>query len=281
MISDSRWFIDLMILETEMKVRGHKESTIELYQMIVEEFLDFVDKNSYEIEREDVEEYLDYQSNVKNNSNNTVMTRLSAVDFFLKEGLGLNVTEQIERYAREYKEKDILVTEEIQKLLTEKLAKRNLAIYAISYYLGLGAEDIATLNGDDYILESDGTASLVFTKEGTVKVFENITGQLKQLIDSWMEQRASLLKYKDETAMFVNKNYKRISGRSMQRWFKLDLKTAKLNKKVTFSTLRYSRAYEMTLNGKYDAAADFLGYQEKGRLMRYFKEIGIYIKPKE
>ena len=58
-MKDSKWFIELMYLETEMRVREYKDTTIELYIKLVEEFLDFADKNVYDLEAKDIESYLE------------------------------------------------------------------------------------------------------------------------------------------------------------------------------------------------------------------------------
>ena len=275
-----KWFLDLMVLETELRIREYSDKTIRIYKALVEDFLDYVDKNAYEIESQDVESYLNYQLNERNISNNTVMVRLNAIEFFLNEVLGLNVTHKIERFQREYKEKELLNENEIKALLNGNISSRNIAIYAIAYYTGLGAEEIAELDINDCVYENKFSLNLIVRKDEQLKIIEDLENIVKEKLEIWILERENLLKHKDEEALFINKNYTRITSRSISRWLKFDLETLGISKEISFSTLKYSRAYELSLEKRYDEAARLLGYRDKDRLFRYFREIGIYLKPK-
>ncbi len=74
-----KWYLDLMMLEAELVVREYSKRTIEFYKKITEEFLDFTNKSPESFTKEDVQEYLDYLTNVVGLSKNTVMTRFNAI----------------------------------------------------------------------------------------------------------------------------------------------------------------------------------------------------------
>ncbi len=275
-----KWFLDLMVLETELRVREYSNETIKIYKALVEDFLDYVNKNALEIEGKDVEDYLRYQLEERKISNNTVMIRLNAIEFFLREVLGLEVTHKIERFQREYKDKELLSTKDIDILLNGNISIRNIAIYALAYFTGLSAEEIVSLDFNDCINEGKGSINLIVRHNGQLRIIEDLDKRARERLEIWMIERENLLKYKEEQALFINKNYTRITSRSLLRWLKFDLDFLEIDKDVNFSTLKYSRAYELALEKKYDEATKLLGYKDKDRLFRYFREIGIYIKRK-
>lgn len=281
-MSENIWFIDLLILESELKAREYNERTIKIYKTIVEDFLYFVNKKAHEMLSSDVESYLEHQLNERKISTNTVMIRLNAIEFFLSEVLGLQVTHKIERFARSYKDKDLLSLEEVELLLNGKIYVRNIAIYALAYYLGLSAEEITNINVEDLVYEDNNDCNLIIKKDGSIKIIEDLEHKLKVHIENWLLRREILMKnHRDENAMFINKNYTRISDRALQKWIGYDVETVGINKNIKFSTLKYSRAYDLALDKKYEEATKLLGYKEKDRMFRYFREIGIYLKAKD
>ena len=78
--------------------------------------------------------------------------------------------------------------------------------------------------------------------------------------------------------MFINQDFKRLNNRSIGRWLLLDCEEFGINKKVSFKTLKYSRAYDLVIKGREKEAKELLGYREIDRVYRYFKEIGHEIK---
>lgn len=266
-----KWYLDLMMLEAELVVREYSKRTIEFYKKITEEFLDFTNKSPESFTKEDVQEYLDYLTNVVGLSKNTVMTRFNAIEFFIVKVIGMDITETIEKFEREYKNKDLITEEEFLKLVSSDIGERNRAMYYLSYYLGLSAEELSELNIEDYrenTLEIESRQEIVEIKESSIT----------KALDEWIKKRDYLVGITKETAMFINQDFKRLNNRSIGRWLLLDCEEFGINKKVSFKTLKYSRAYDLVIKGREKEAKELLGYREIDRVYRYFKEIGHEIK---
>lgn len=266
-----KWFLELMMLESELRVREYSKRTIEMYKKTTEEFLDFVDKSPENIEKEDVEKYLKHQINVKELSKNTVMLRFNAIEFFLVKVLGLGITETIEKFNREYKDKELMSEKEFLKFINCNISERNRAMYCLAYYLGLSAEEISALNIYDY----ESNELHIEIRQETLDIKDS---KVIETLGKWIEKRTHLIGILKEEALFINQDYKRLNQRSIGRWLILDCEEFGINKKVSFKTLKYSRAYELALNDREDEAKDILGYRTIDRVHRYFKEIGHEIK---
>ena len=266
-----KWFLELMMLQTELSVREYSKRTIELYKKVTEEFLDFVNKSPEEIEKEDVEAYLEHQVEVRGLSKNTVMLRFNAIEFFLVKVLGLGVTETIEKFNREYKDKELISEKEFINFINCNITERNRAMYCLAYYYGLSAEEISDLNINDYeppILKIERRQEEIIISEERTML----------LLEKWIAKREYLIGIMTEDALFINNDYRRLNQRSIGRWFQLDCDEYRLNKKVTFKTLKYSRAYELVQNGNEEGARKLLGYRTMDRVYRYFREIGYDLK---
>lgn len=112
------WEIDVMMLRSELIFREYAERTQDIYVKTVEDFLMSTDKESCNIQREDVIRYLDRR--LKEDSKNTVLVKLNALEFFFEEVLGLDITENIRRFKkmrREYKQ-DLVSLQDIDILLS-------------------------------------------------------------------------------------------------------------------------------------------------------------------
>lgn len=266
-----KWFLELMMLQTELNVRDYSKRTIDLYKKVTEEFLDFVNKSPEEIEKEDVEAYLEHQVEIKGLSKNTVMLRFNAIEFFLVKVLGLGITETIEKFNREYKDKELISEKEFINFLGCNITERNRAMYCLAYFMGLSAEEISDLNINDY----DSPILKIEKRQEDLEIKENI---VIDALNKWIDKRGYLIGIMTEEALFINNDYKRLNQRSIGRWFQLDCDENRVNKKVTFKTLKYSRAYELVQKGHDEEAKKLLGYRTMDRVYRYFREIGYELK---
>lgn len=80
---NSKYFIDLVTLKSEMAFREYSNSTQRTYTRIVENFLEFTDKEAIHIRKEDIIRYLD--KNLSSVCTNTVLVQLNALEFFFKK----------------------------------------------------------------------------------------------------------------------------------------------------------------------------------------------------
>ncbi len=266
-----KWFLELMMLESELRVREYSKRTIELYKKTTEEFLTFINKSPECIEKQDVLEYLEYQVNVKGLAKNTVMLRFNAIEFFLVKVLGLGVTETIEKFNREYKDKELISEMEFKNFINCNITERNRAMYCLAYYYGLSAEEISDLNRNDY----EPPILKIERRQEDIEITEERT---KLLLEKWILKREYLIGIQKETALFINQDCRGLNQRSIGRWLVLDCEEFGVTKKVTFKTLKYSRAYELVTRGEDEEAKKLLGYRTIDRVYRYFREIGYEIK---
>jgi len=127
--------------------------------------------------------------------------------------------------------------------------KRNLAMFETFYSTGLRVSEIEGMNVQDIDFESQ-----------MIKVFgkgskERIVPVGKRALDAIKEYRACLKE--NFTPVFINKNFSRLSARSIRRILDQTVRECQLNIPVSPHTLRHSFATHML-----DSGADLRGIQE-------------------
>lgn len=247
MENNSKYFIDLISLKTEMRYRGYSLKTENTYLKIVEDFLVATDKEAIEIKREDVIRYLDNKLNSV--STNTVLVYLNALELFFTDILGLNITENIRKYKREFGKKDFLSLEKIKHLIASVTRKEKL-IYKILFETGMTAKEMADITVRD-------------VKIGEIRGYK-ISKELSKEILTYIDRR--YMEVDDKLFECEESNLRHINRENTKKF---------LGKMYSFNDLRHSIALELFLKkGLEREAADYLKVKELISIRQYYKRAG-------
>ncbi len=246
---ESKYFIDLLSLKSEMQYRGYSLSTQNTYSKTVEEFLEFVDKDTIDIKREDVIRYLDKK--LETVKSNTVLVKLNALQFFFEEILGLNITENIRKYKRIFNTKDFMSLEQFN-ILVASVQPREQLIYKIVFETGMLIEEIVELELSD---------------------IKNTSGhwQLKENMIS-SELAKEILIYTDRK--YIDGKIFDVKGAVIRYWNRENTQNF-LGKQYTFKDIRHSIALEKFLKlGREKEAAKYLRNKDVQAIRQYYRRAG-------
>lgn len=228
-----------------MAFREYSDSTQKSYTRIVEDFLNFTDKETIHIRKEDIIRYLD--KNLASVSTNTVLVQLNALEFFFEEILGLNITENIRKYKRIFKKKDFITLTQFEKLLAS-VSQRGRLIYLIVKEVGFVADEIVAIkiNDIDYI-------------NGTLKGYKISKKLARELIKYADKQEGDLIFDLNECSL------RHCNKRDTLKY---------LGRAYTFTDLRHSIALEMIRKGDEKKALEYLRNKRISEMRQYYKRAG-------
>ncbi len=221
------------------------------YQKIFLQQVDALDKNA-------VRTYLAHLVRAKK-SKRTVSRKLSSLkaffDYLVKSGqLKVNPADMVPFPKLEKSIPRFLTIDDLFRLLdsiktTTWLDRRNLAMFETFYSTGMRVSEMEGLNIEDIDFKSQ-----------MIKVFgkgskERIVPVGKRALNAINNYRASLKE--NFIPVFVNKNFSRLSTRSIRRILDKIVRDCQLNLPVSPHTLRHSFATHML-----DSGADLRGIQE-------------------
>src|SRR3712207_8420035 len=86
------WEIDLMMLHSELLFREYAASTTEVYMRVTKDFLEFTDKDILYMSKQDIIRYLDFLLQDRGESENTILVKLNALEFFFEEVMNMEIT---------------------------------------------------------------------------------------------------------------------------------------------------------------------------------------------
>lgn len=244
---NSKYFIDLITLKSEMAFREYSNSTQRTYTRIVEDFLEFTDKEAVHIRKEDIIRYLD--RNLSSVCTNTVLVQLNALEFFFQEILGLDITENIRKYKRIYKKKDFITLAQFSRLVAS-VSERERLVYLIVKELGLFSEEIIEIKVEDIN-------------------YQNTTLNGKKISK---ELAKALLEYADRNEL--EDRIFSVGAASLRYWNRRNT-TKILGKHYTYSDLIHSIALELYIKkGDEKKASEYLKNESIPAIRQYYKRAG-------
>lgn len=249
-----KYFLDLLTLETEMIFREYTDSTKNTYKRYVRDFLEYTEKETLEINKEDIEEYLDIC--LETDSKNTVLIKLNAVEFFFTEILGLDVTEKVKKYEREFKIKELITSDEIDILIVSVGTKEKL-LYKMVIETGMKVSEIKELIVNDLVKDKDNWKLAKYI----------ISTALAREITEFIEHNDI------EGYIFYSKNGQQLHETTIRNWLRASTKQY-LGRECTFSDIRHRKAMEMWKIGKKDEAVEYLQVKDRYAVVQYYKRIG-------
>jgi site-specific recombinase XerD len=145
MLSDIQNFLD------ELKIKNNSPQTIERYEQTLIEFYQFLKKDSKEITRDDIHNYLIFL-NEKGLQKSTIALKLAILKSFFKFLLKqkrININPTIGFSVKKEKKLPVFLSEEEMKAILEKAQSLDKAILELLYATGMRVSELCSLNLDD------------------------------------------------------------------------------------------------------------------------------------
>lgn len=220
-------------LETELKLRGFSERTVESYLSNAKLFLNYSKIEPPKISEEHIKEYFAYLVSDQKQSPRSIAVKKAALKFFFEEILGKNIvnfkTPKIPKSIPIF-----LTKKEIKSLFDSTPSKKSLLIIRLLYSTGLRISECVGLKINDLELENK-MGWVRSGKGGKDRAFflsEKLSGEITKYIQTLDE---------NEVYLFPGKKG-HLTARNVQKIISNTAKLAKINKKVTAHKLRHSFA---------------------------------------
>jgi integrase/recombinase XerD len=259
---------------------------------LVQKFVNFLEKdkrlslNTLQSYRRDIEQYITYlkSMNVKNISSTNKTTVIAYLLHLQKKGratstisrnlasirsyyqyltkskvIDVNPTVGLESPKVEKKLPQILSTQEVELLLEQPKCVdlkgyRDKAMLELLYATGIRVSELISLDINDISLDMGFIRCNKGARERIIPIGSIAISALQ---DYLKKARNLLIQNKDETALFVNINGRRLTRQGFWKIVKQYKNLAKINKEITPHTLRHSFAAHLLENG-----ADLRSIQE-------------------
>jgi len=248
--------------------KGLSPNSIYSYTYDLKKFSDFLISNNKTIldaSQDDIQQFLIFEKNSKNNSSRTLARSLAAIRQFYNfisdkfENID-NPTIKIESPHIEKTLPDFLTSQEINRLFssiseTDIYELRDKSIFELLYSCGLRISEAieiiySNIDFDNLYIKVTGKGN----KERIVPFGEEAKRLLKKYIS---ESRPSIIGNRESEFLFISKKGSKLNRKSVWRLLKNYVIRTKINKNITPHTLRHSFATHLIENG-----ADLRSVQE-------------------
>lgn len=227
-------------LETELRLRGFSQRTVDTYLKQNKLFLDYIKKKPSQVTEDDIKDYLvDVMTN-KKLSARTASLKKSALKFFYDNVLDKKiVTLKTPKIPKSIPE--VLTKDEIKDLIDAAGSKKTKLIIKFLYSTGLRVSELINLKLNDLALKQ---------KEGWVRKGKGSKDRFFKIPDSLTKDIEDYIKTLDneEIYLFPGKN-NTLSARNIQKIIQKAAERAGIKKEVSPHKLRHSYATHLLDNG--------------------------------
>lgn len=240
--------------------KGLSPNSIYSYTYDLKKFSDFLlsmNKTILNASQDDIQQFLVFEKNNKNNSSRTLARSLAAIRQFYNfisdkiENID-NPTVKIESPHIEKTLPDFLTSQEINRLFgsiseIDIYELRDKAIFELLYSCGLRiSEAIEILYGNIDFENSYIKVTGKGNKERIVPFGEEAKRLLKKYLS---ESRPNIIGNRESEFLFISKKGSKLNRKSVWRLLKNYVVRTKINKNITPHTLRHSFATHLVENG--------------------------------
>ena len=254
---------NLIIKEYSEYIREEKgltPSTLEAYTRDIEQFMDYLKNNNiFDLTKVNKTIIITYLLHLQKTgrASSTISRNLASIRCFYQYLLNNNLikedpTHNLRSPKVEKKIPDILTKEEVNILLSQPnqdnfKGARDKAMLELLYATGIRVSEIVALDLDNL----DLNLGYLHLKDldSSERVVPIGSFALKYLINYINNFRDSVLKDKDEMALFLNYSGSRLTRQGFWKIIKEYTKESNIDKKITPHTLRHSFAVHLLQNG--------------------------------
>src|SRR3989344_2949614 len=228
-------------LETELKIRGFSQKTVDSYKLYNEQFLKFINKEPEKIEENDIKNYLNYLTSNKHYKPRSLNLALSSLKFFYNNVMNKKITENIKSPKLDKKVPVILNNEEIRLLLNAITNQKHKILISLMLSSGLRISEAVSVKISDINFE-EKTLKVKHGKENKERT-TIVSGKLLEDIKIYLAKR------KDSNPYLFSIRDSHVTIKLPQKIIKGAAKKANLNKKIHCHALRSTFANNLMSNG--------------------------------
>ncbi len=226
-------------LDRELRIRNYSKRTQKTYRYYNEELLRFHQKDSREITREDVAQYLEYMMDRHSSSTGAVV--FNALRFYYQEVLGKHIFYSLKPPKQAKYLPTVLSKEEVIRMIEQVVNPKHRCMLQLLYGAGLRVAELTHLRMRDIDVER-GVIHVVLGKGAK----DRLTLLPESLRDTIKIQRR--LKAPDDF-LFTSYDNGRLTEATVQKVVGQVAQRANISKTVTPHTLRHSFATHLLENG--------------------------------
>jgi len=229
-------------LNAQLLSRNFSVKTIKEYLYYNKDFLQFIKKDPYNINSQDIYDYLAYLTDTLKKSSSTVNVAYSALKFYYKNLVNFNFFNFIKRPKRSKKLPDTLSHWEVKKIIDVTKNLKHKAILTLAYSSGLRVSEVVKLKFTD--LDFENSTIFIRNSKGKKDRITIFSKKAQMLISDYIKE------YRPTYWLFEGwSSSKHLSIRSAQKIFEKAKNLASINKDVSIDALRHSFATHLLENG--------------------------------
>lgn len=235
--------------------RGLSGNTVESYKSDVLTFIDNTKKNIKEINKEDIQNYID-SLHSSNFSTATVARKLSSLRMFFLFWVGEGLIDQtpmnnIQSPRMEKKLPKFLSADEVKNLIESvngdfKYSLRDRAILELLYGCGLRVSELLDLRKEDLFLKED---FIRVKGKGSKERIVPLGGEAKKALIKYMTASRPAFNKKNSSFLFLTKSGNKLSRMGLWKRFQQYIAKSGIKKDLTPHTLRHSFATHLLERG--------------------------------
>ena len=228
-------------LETELKIRGFSQKTVDSYLLHNQQFLKFINKEPEKIEEQDVKNYLAYLISEKQYKPRSTSLTFSALKFFYYNILNKKIMENIKIPKLDKKIPTVLSNEEVKSLLNAIENQKHKILISLMLSSGLRVSEAVSIKIED--INFDEKTLTVRSGKGNK---DRITITSTKLLE---EIKNYLTKRKDKNPYLFHIGDTHVTIKLAQKIIKQAARKAGINKRVYCHALRSTFATNLMNNG--------------------------------
>ncbi len=249
--------------------KGLSQNSIYSYTYDLKKFSEFLSQKSKDImdaTQDDIQQFLKYEKNNKNNSSRTLARSLAAIRQFynfISDNVDIDIPNPTEKIETPHVEKtlpDYLTVNELDKLFNsiseeDSYELRDKTIFELLYSSGLRISEAVDLT----IADVDITNNFInVIGKGNKQRMVPMGKEAVRLLNKYIhESRPAIISSRESEYLFISKKGSQLNRKSVWRLLKNYVTRTEIQKNITPHTLRHSFATHLIENG-----ADLRSVQE-------------------
>jgi len=229
-------------LETELKLRGFSQKTVEVYMIHNQKFLRYTNKDPNDVVEDDVKEYMAYLMSERNQKPASVGLVLSALRFFYEKILKKDILKDIKHPKVGEKLPVVFSKNDVLKLLGSIKNDKHRLIIEVMFSSGLRVSECVSLKKQN--IDFENNSLMVQSGKGSKDRLTILSKKTAARLQEYF------LKYPNESVyLFPNKQGGHVSVKLAQKIIKKAAEDAGLKKNIFCHALRSSFATQLLENG--------------------------------